>query len=118
MVPRKGTIYHSLIKEEEEKYEGDEEEGEEEDKDGEKGEGEEEEGDNDEEENHGEGDGAIGQVDRGNHRPFILPLIRTVNDFNPTMSLKVFNNLRNRYQIPEHIPLQLPRSLRNVTQVG
>ena len=118
MVPRKGTIYHSLIKEEEEKYEGDEEEGEEEDKDGEKGEGEEEEGDGDEGENHREGDGAIGQVDRGSHRPFILPLIRTVNDFNPTMSLKVFNNLRNRYQIPEHIPLQLPRSLRNVTQVG
>ena len=36
-------------------------------------------------------------------------MIWTVNDFYPTISLKVFNNLRNRYQIPEYIPIQLPR---------
>ena len=32
-----------------------------------------------------------------------------MNDFYPTMSLKLFNNLHNRYQIPKHIPLHLPK---------
>ncbi|KAK9993564.1 hypothetical protein SO802_023267 [Lithocarpus litseifolius] len=40
--------------------------------------------------------------------PFILPKIWTINDFLPKMSEKVFNNLRDRYQIPDHIPIRLP----------
>lgn len=55
-----------------------------------------------------EGVEAIGQVDGGSW-PFILPLIWTVNDFYLEMSDKVFNTLRDRYQIPENIPLRLPR---------
>lgn len=35
-----------------------------------------------------------------------------VNDFYPTMSLKGFNTLYNHYQIPEHIPLRLPRKFK------
>ena len=35
-----------------------------------------------------------------------------MNDFYPTMSLKVFNNLCNRYQIPKHFPLWLPRKFK------
>lgn len=58
---------------------------------------------------HGEDDGAVRQVDGSGHRPFILPLIWTVNDFYLTMSMKVFNTLADHYQIPEHIPLRLPR---------
>ena len=42
-------------------------------------------------------------------RPFILPFIWTVNDFYPTMSPNVFNKLRNRFQIPNSIPICLPR---------
>lgn len=53
-------------------------------------------------------DEAVGQVD-GSAQPFILTLIRTVNDFYPTMSDKVFNTLHDRYQIPENIPFCLPR---------
>ena len=69
----------------------------------------EEESDSDEGEDHREGDGAVGEVECGGHRPFILPLIWTVNDFYPIMSLKVFNNLCNRYQILERISIRLPR---------
>lgn len=32
-----------------------------------------------------------------------------VNDFYPTISLKVFNNLRTCFQIFDHIPMRLPR---------
>ena len=42
-------------------------------------------------------------------RPFILPKIWTVNDFLLMMSDKVFKTLRDRYQIPENIPIRLPR---------
>ena len=40
-------------------------------------------------------------------RPFILPKIWTVNDFLPTMLDKVFKTLRDRYQIPDDIPIRL-----------
>ena len=29
------------------------------------------------------------------------------NDFKPTMTTKIFNNLRDRYQIPDNIPIPL-----------
>ena len=108
--PKREQSAHSLAEEEEE-YKRDEEEGKEEDEEEE----EEEEGDKGEEEgdsdegDYGEGDGAVSHVDSSNHRPFILLMIWTVNDFYTTMSPKVFNTLHNCYQIPEHIPLQLPR---------
>ena len=41
--------------------------------------------------------------------PFILPENWTVNKFLPKMSDKVFKELRTRYQIPDHIPIRLPR---------
>ena len=73
-------------------------------------------GDEDEE---GEGKGESERDDKGdveeverqevddNSRPFILPLIRIVNDFYPTMSPNVFNKLRDRFQIPDSIPIRL-----------
>ena len=45
----------------------------------------------------------------GDNRPFILPKEWAVNRFLPLMSDKVFEELRTRYQIPEHIPICLPR---------
>ena len=36
-------------------------------------------------------------------------MIWTINDFYPIMSLKVFNNLCNHYQILERISIRLPR---------
>ena len=43
----------------------------------------------------------------GDDCPFILPKKWTVDDFLPTMSDKVFNTLRDRYQIPNNIPIRL-----------
>ena len=54
-------------------------------------------------------EGVSGSPCDGHTRPFILPKIWTVNDFMPTMSTKVFNTLQGRYQIPDHIPIRLPR---------
>ena len=45
----------------------------------------------------------------GDDRPFILPKKWMVNDFLPTMSDKVFNTLRDCYQILNNIPICLPR---------
>ena len=45
----------------------------------------------------------------GDDCPFILPKKWTVDDFLSTMSDKVFNTLRDRYQIPNNIPIHLPR---------
>ena len=45
----------------------------------------------------------------GDNRPFILPEDWAVNKFSPRMSGKVFRELRVRYQIPDHIPIRLPR---------
>ena len=42
-------------------------------------------------------------------RPLILPKKWMVNDFLPTMSDKVFNTLCDCYQIPDNIPICLPR---------
>ena len=109
--PKREPSTHSPNDEEEdeEAEEGDEEndkgdeydEGDKEEKGDEEDEGgEEDEGD------RSKGVEEAGQVD-GGARPFILPLIWTVDDFNPTMSDKVFNTLRDHYQIPENIPICL-----------
>ena len=45
----------------------------------------------------------------GDNRPFILPENWSVNKFLPKMSYKVFNELHTRFQIPDYIPLRLPR---------
>ena len=45
----------------------------------------------------------------GDNRPFILPKDWAVNKFLPMMSSRVFKKLRPRYQIPDHIPIRLPR---------
>ena len=45
----------------------------------------------------------------GDNRPFILPEDWAVKKFLPRMSDKVFRELRTRYQIPDHIPICLPR---------
>ena len=52
----------------------------------------------------GESSGSAGD---GHNCPFILPAIWIVNDFKPTMMTKIFNNLRDRYQIPNNIPIPL-----------
>ena len=44
----------------------------------------------------------------GHTRPFILPKMWTINDFKPTMTANIFKNLRDCYQIPDHIPICLP----------
>ena len=43
------------------------------------------------------------------NRPFILPEDWAVNRLLLMMSDKVFKELRTRYQIPDHIPIRLPR---------
>ena len=45
----------------------------------------------------------------GGNRPFILPEEWAVNKFLPKMSNRVFNELRTRFQILDHIPIRLPR---------
>ena len=106
--PKRKLSAYSFAEGEDKEYVGDEEEGEDKDDDEEEGEGEEE-GNGDVGENHWEGDGAVSEVTGSCHKPFILPLIWTMNNFYPTMSLKVLNNLLNHYQIPKHIPMRLPR---------
>ena len=44
----------------------------------------------------------------GHTRSFILPQMWTVNDFLPKMTTNIFKNLRDRFQIPDHIPIRLP----------
>ena len=48
-------------------------------------------------------------VGPGDNRPFILPAEWAVNKFLPSMSDKVFKELRIKYQILEHIPIRLPK---------
>ena len=60
-------------------------------------------GDGDEESSGGTSEGP------GDNHPFILPEDWAVNRFLPRMSDKVFRELRTRYQIPDHIPIHLPR---------
>ena len=72
------------------------------------------------EEYEGEDDGDEGEGDEtnpeggdlespkdGHTRPFILPKMWTVNDFKPTMTTNIFKKLRDRYQIPDNIPIHL-----------
>ena len=98
--------------EEVESYDG--EEGEEEEVD----EGGEDEGDEGGEEGEDDGDegevvertpegGSLGSPGNGHTRPFILPKMWTVNDFKPMMTTNIFKNLRDRFQIPDHILIHL-----------
>ena len=98
----------------EENFDGDEVEEREGDEDDE-GEGEnkgelEVEDDEDEDESDGGAfvEGSLGSPRDGHTRPFILPVIWTINDFKLTMTSKIFNNSRDRYQIPDNIPTCLP----------
>ncbi|KAL0000999.1 hypothetical protein SO802_014780 [Lithocarpus litseifolius] len=88
----------------------DEKEDEDEDEDDEENDNgdEHEEGVEEDEGDQSEGGEAVDQVD-GDTWPFILPLMWTVNDFYPKMPGKVFNTLRDLYQILESIPLRLTR---------
>ena len=52
--------------------------------------------------------GSSGSPGDGHTRHFILPMIWTVNDFKPMMTTKIFNNLRDHYQILDNIPIHLP----------
>ena len=56
----------------------------------------------------GEGSSEGASAGPGDNRPFILPAEWAVNKFLPSMSNKIFSELRVRYQIPEHIPIRLP----------
>ena len=66
-----------------------------------------EDGDGDEDDD-GEGSSEGATASLGDNRPFILPAEWAVNKFLPSMSEKIFSELRVRYQIPEHIPIRLP----------
>ena len=83
---------------------GEEEEIDEGEDEGYKGEDDEDEGDVDERTLEG---GSSGSLRDGHTHPFILPKIWTVNDFLPTMTTNIFKNLKDRYQIPDHIPIHL-----------
>ena len=52
--------------------------------------------------------GSSGSLKDGHTCLFILPNMWTVNDFKPTMTTNIFKNLRDRFQIPNHIPIVLP----------
>ena len=39
---------------------------------------------------------------------FVLPLMWMINDFNSTIKRKHFDTIRERYQIPDDIPIRLP----------
>ena len=66
-----------------------------------------EDGDGDEDDD-GEGSSEGALVGPRDNRPFILPAEWAVNKFLPSMSDKIFSELRVRYQIPKHIPIRLP----------
>ena len=81
-------------------------------RDEEKGENEKEyEGEGDEGEDEVDGraykEGSLGSFGDGHTRPFILSTIWTVNDFKPIMTTNIFKTLRDRYQIPDNIPIRL-----------
>ena len=66
--------------------------------------------DSDRDDDDGDEESSEGTLEglRDNH-PFILPKDWAVNKLLPMMSDKVFKELRTRYQIPDHIPIRLPR---------
>ena len=78
------------------------------------------EGDEEEDDDRDEGDadertlevGSSGIPGSGHARLFILPQMWTVNDFLLKMMVNIFKNLRDRYQIPDHIPICLPRKFK------
>ena len=78
------------------------------------------EGDEEEEDDEDEGDndertlesGSSGSPGDGHTCSFILPKMGTVNDFLPTMTANIFKNLRDLYQIPNHIPIRLPEKFK------
>ena len=81
-----------------------------EDKVGKEGSGSDGDDDGDEEDDDGDEESYEGtSVGPGDNRPFILPKEWVVNRFLPFMSDKVFKELHSWYQIPEHIPICLPR---------
>ena len=100
------TSAHSLD-EEVESYDGEEEEVEGEDKGDEGGEEGEDDGDEGEVDERTSEGGSSGSLGDGHTCPFILPKMWTINDFKPMMSAKVFKNLRDRFQILDHIPIRL-----------
>ena len=51
--------------------------------------------------------GSLGSLGDGHTCPFILPAIWIVNDFKSTMTTNIFNNLWDRYQIPDNVPIRL-----------
>ena len=79
---------------------------------GDKGKGE---GDEEEEDDGDEGDadertlevGSSRSPGSGHAHQFILPQMWTVNDFLPKMTVNIFKNLGDRYQIPDHIVIRL-----------
>ena len=75
--------------------------------------GDEDEGREGDEESEGNDEGDNEEVEcqevGDSSRPFILPLIWTVNDFYPTISPNVFNKLCDHFQIPESIPIHPSR---------
>ena len=52
--------------------------------------------------------GSSGNPGSGHTHPFILPQMWIVNDFLPKMTTNIFKNLRDRFQIPNHIPIRFP----------
>ena len=72
------------------------------------------EGESDEDEDEDEGDKKSYEkalVSPKGNRPFILPEDWAVIKFLPKMRDRVFNELRTRYQILEHISIPLPRKM-------
>ena len=72
------------------------------------------EGESDEDEDEDEGDKKSYEkalVSPEGNRPFILPEDWAVIKFLPKMRDRVFNELRTRYQILEHISIPLPRKM-------
>ena len=69
-------------------------------------------GDNDKDKYESDGatfvEGSKGSLGDGHTCRFILPAIWTVNDFKLMMTTKIFNKLRDRYQISDNIPIRLP----------
>ena len=86
-------------------------EGEDEIEEGKKGNGsDEDDDDGDEDDDDGNEESREGtSVGPWGNRPFILPKDWAINKFLPMMSDKVFKDLRTPYQIPDHIPIRLPR---------
>ena len=103
--PERDSSAHSPAKE------GEEEENEEGEKGNEKeeGDGEGDDKEDAEDDEDGGNEEMVGQVDGVGPMPFILPLIWTINDIYPTISLKVFNKLCNHFRIPKNIPIHLPK---------